>query len=126
MASNANFLTPDAFQKRSATLDQLLRTAGRNPGDVRRSVMLGLFFARDMSELERQIRETAGFAGQSLESFIEVLKASAVAIAGTPDMILEQIHAYEQAGAEEVMLQWLDLDDIEGLRAFAASVLPHV
>jgi hypothetical protein len=46
--------------------------------------------------------------------------------AGTPEMILEQIHAYEQAGAEAVMLQWLDLDDIEGLRAFAASVLPHV
>ncbi|OLB35341.1 MAG: LLM class F420-dependent oxidoreductase [Ktedonobacter sp. 13_2_20CM_53_11] len=109
-----------------ATLDQLLRTAGRNPGDVRRSVMLGLFFARDRSELERQLRETPGFTGQSLESFIEALKASEIAIAGTPDMILEQIHAYEQAGAEELMLQWLDLDDMEGLRAFAASVLPHV
>src|SRR6266704_1740977 len=123
---NANFLTPDTFQKRSATLDRLLRAAGRNPGDVRRTVMLGLFFARDMSELERQLRETPGFTGQSLESFIEALKASEIAIAGTPDMILEQIHAYEQAGAEEVMLQWLDLDDMEGLRAFAASVLPHV
>src|SRR6266699_401751 len=123
---NANFLTPDTFQKRSATLDRLLRAAGRNPGDVRRTVMLGLFFARDMSELERQLRETQGFAGQSLESFIDALKASEIAIAGTPDMILEQIHAYEQAGAEEVMLQWLDLDDMEGLRAFAASVLPHV
>ncbi len=123
---NANFLTPDSFQKHSATLDQLLRAAGRNPGDVRRTVMLGLFFARDMSELEHRIRETPGFAGQSLESFIEALKASATAIAGTPAMVLEQIHAYEQAGAEEVMLQWLDLDDMEGLRAFAASVLPHV
>ncbi len=34
--------------------------------------------------------------------------------------------AFEQAGAEEVMLQWLDLDDIDGLQAFAASVLPRV
>jgi F420-dependent oxidoreductase-like protein len=123
---NANFLTPAAFQKRSATLDQLLRAAGRNPGDVQRSVMLGLFFAGDMSVLERQMRETPGWAGQSLESFIEALKASATAIAGTPEMILEQLHAYEQAGAQEVMLQWLDLEDMEGPRAFAASVLPHV
>jgi hypothetical protein len=46
--------------------------------------------------------------------------------AGTPEKILEQIHTYEQADAEEVMLQWLDLDDMEGLRAFAASVLPQV
>src|SRR5205085_7660 len=63
---NANFLTPDTFQKRSATLDQLLRAAGRNPGDVRRSVMLGLFFARDGSELERQLRETPGVSARCL------------------------------------------------------------
>jgi F420-dependent oxidoreductase-like protein len=123
---NANFLTPDAFHKRSATLDQLLRAAGRNPGDVRRTVMLGLFFARDRSDLKRRLRETSGYVGQSFESVIDVLKASELAIAGTPDMMIEQIHAYEQAGADEVILQWLDLDDIDGLRAFAASVLPHV
>jgi len=123
---NANFITPGAFQERSATLDRLLRAAGRNPGDVRRSVMLGLLFGRDMNELKRQILETPGFAGQSLESVLEALKASSLAIAGTPDMIIEQIHAYENAGADEVMLQWLDLDDIDGLQAFAASVLPCV
>jgi hypothetical protein len=27
---------------------------------------------------------------------------------------------------EEVMMQWLDLDDIEGLRAFAQTVLPSL
>ncbi len=123
---NANFITPGAFQERSATLDRLLHAAGRNPGDVRRSVMLGLLFGRDMNELKRQILETPGFAGQSLESVLEALKASSLAIAGTPDMIIEQIHAYENAGADEVMLQWLDLDDIDGLQAFAASVLPRV
>jgi alkanesulfonate monooxygenase SsuD/methylene tetrahydromethanopterin reductase-like flavin-dependent oxidoreductase (luciferase family) len=116
----------NAFQERSATLDKLLRAAGRNPGDVRRSVMLGLLFARDRTDLERRLRGTPGYADQSLESIIEVLKASELAIAGTPDMILEQIHAYQQAGADEVMLQWLDLDDIDGLRAFAASVLPYL
>src|SRR2546428_14005121 len=30
---NANFITPGAFQERSAMLDQLLHAAGRNPGD---------------------------------------------------------------------------------------------
>jgi hypothetical protein len=47
-------------------------------------------------------------------------------IAGTADMIIEQIKAYEAAGVEELMLQWFDFEDIDGLRAFAASVLPHV
>src|SRR6266516_3474893 len=37
---NANFLSPGAFRERSATLDQLLRASGRNPSDVKRTVML--------------------------------------------------------------------------------------
>jgi F420-dependent oxidoreductase-like protein len=123
---NANFLTPGAFQERSATLDQLLQTAGRNPGDVRRTVMLGLLFGRDMNDLERRLQATPGYAGQSLESVIEASKASGRILVGTPEMIIEQLHAYENAGAGEVMLQWLDLDDIDGLRVFAESVLPHL
>ena len=40
-------------------------------------------------------------------------------------MIIEQINAYGKSGADELILQWFDLDDIDGLRAFATSVLPH-
>jgi len=43
-------------------------------------------------------------------------------IVGTPEMVKEQIAAYVQAGAEELMLQWLDQDDIEGLRELAEVV----
>ena len=41
-------------------------------------------------------------------------------------MLLEQIKAYADAGVEELILQWFDLDDIDGLRAFAKSVLPRL
>jgi F420-dependent oxidoreductase-like protein len=37
--------------------------------------------------------------------------------------IIDQIPAYEEAGVQELMLQWFDLDDIGGLRAFAKKVL---
>ena len=30
-----------------------------------------------------------------------------------------QIAAYSEAGADELIFQWLALDDLEGLRAFA-------
>src|SRR5258708_2538819 len=123
---NANFITPGAFHERSATLDQLLRTAGRNPDDVRRTVMLGLLFGRDMNDLERRLREPPGYPRESPDTGIQALKASGRVLAGTPEMIIEQIHAYENAGAAEVMLQWLDCNDISLPRAFAASVLPHL
>ena len=40
-----------------------------------------------------------------------------------PDVLISTIKAYEDAGAEELMLQWFDTDDIDGLRAFAENVL---
>jgi hypothetical protein len=39
-------------------------------------------------------------------------------------MCIEQIKVFEAAGVQELMLQWFDMDDIDGLRAFAESVLP--
>ena len=42
---------------------------------------------------------------------------------GTPAEVQAQIAAYGEAGVEELMLQWLDLDDLDGLEAFAAAVL---
>ena len=44
-------------------------------------------------------------------------------IVGPADMVAGQIRAYGEAGVEELMLQWFDLDDIDGLRAFAEQVL---
>ena len=45
---------------------------------------------------------------------------------GNPEQMRAQIQPYADAGVEELMLQWFDLDDIDGLRAFATSVLPHL
>src|SRR5689334_14266643 len=52
---NAVSLTPDAFREHSIILDKLLHTAGREPGEVRRTMMTGLFFGRDMDELDRRL-----------------------------------------------------------------------
>ena len=40
-----------------------------------------------------------------------------------PDVTIQRIKAYEEAGVEELMLQWFDTDNIDGLRAFAENVL---
>jgi F420-dependent oxidoreductase-like protein len=125
---NGNFLSPEAFLERSVTLDQLLRASGRNPSEVKRTVMLSLTFGRDMAELDRHLSWRRGnpqYAGKSLDKVIEALSMDGT-IVGTPDMIIEQINAYGKVGADELVLQWFDLDDIDGLRAFATSVLPRL
>ncbi len=109
-------------------LDELLRTAGRNPSEVKRTVMLSFAFGRDMEELDRRLswrHDNPNYAGKSLDTVIDQLSENGT-IVGTPDMIVEQVNAYGKVGADELVLQWFDLDDIDGLRAFATGVLPRI
>ena len=120
---NGLAVTPDEFRDLSRTLDDLLRAQGREPTSVRRTLMINLTFARDGQELERKLPDRGG---ASLEEAVASMRAQRKNIVGTPEMVREQIAAYAEAGVEELMLQWLDLDDLDGLRAFAATVLPEV
>jgi F420-dependent oxidoreductase-like protein len=123
---NASFISPEAFHERNERLDELLRAAGRRPEDVQRSLMLTLIFARTRDELEQRLaarRQRPELAGKSLDEVVTALHTAGSAIVGTPEDVLRRIHDYEAAGVQELMLQWLDLDDIDGLRALADTVL---
>ena len=126
---NGTFLSPTDFRARSATLDTLLQEAGRKPSEVKRTMMHTLTFGRDEQEIDQRLQwrhNDPAMANTSVNAAIEKLRASNTGIIGTPAHIIEQIQEYGEAGVEELMLQWFDLDDIEGLRAFAHGVLPHV
>ncbi len=111
---NGLFLTPEAFARLNERLDALLDRQGRPPETVRRSMMTGLIFARDRSELERKLQGRPP---------VEDLRARGVLV-GTPDEIRSQVEALGRAGVQRLMLQWLDLDDLEGLQALAETLLP--
>ncbi len=126
---NVLSLTPEGFCERSAMLDTLLKAAGREPAEVRRTMMLAVFFGRDMDEVDRRLswrHDRSEFANKPLDEVIEAMRAEGWALVGTPSMIIEQIKSYAGAGVEELMLQWFEMDDIDGLRAFAKSVLPNL
>jgi F420-dependent oxidoreductase-like protein len=110
---NAVSLTPAVFAERSRELDRLLLEAGRNPAEVRRSMMTGLIFGRDQAEAARKAN------GRDLA---EVRARGAVA--GTADEVVDQLRALAAAGVQRVMLQWLELDDLERLVAFGRTVQP--
>ena len=126
---NATFLPLDTFKELSAILDGLLTQAGRKPTDVKRTMMKTLLFGRDNAELEQQLtwRDTnKQYAGKPIATVVNEIAASGSSVVGTPESIIEQLHAHTQAGVEELMLQWFDTDDIDRLRAFAKSVLPKL
>lgn len=126
---NALYLTPQIFRERSEALDDLLRQAGRQPGDVKRTMMLTLLFGRDKAALEQRLepyRNRPEFNGKSSDEIIQTLSAIGRCIVGTVEQVIEQIKTYETAGVEELMMQWFEMDDIDGLRAFANSIFPHL
>ncbi len=110
---NGVYLTPEQFAERSALLDRLLVEAGRRPEDVRRSLMTGLVFGPDQATIQAKLR------GRDPQQ----LRERGVIIGAGPD-VAAAIQRLEEVGVQRVMLQWLDLDDLDGLAALAQAVLP--
>jgi len=75
---NVLSLTPEGFCERSALLDTLLKAAGREPAEVRRTMMLAMFFGRDMDEVDRRLswrHDRSEFANKPLDEAIEAIRA---------------------------------------------------
>lgn len=111
---NGVFLTPDRYAQLSKRLDELLVAQGRKPSDIRRSLMTGLIFGRTDAELQAKL-QPSGRSDEELRSRGMVV--------GTPNAVVEQLGKIAEAGAQRVMLQWMDLDDLDGLVALAKAVL---
>jgi F420-dependent oxidoreductase-like protein len=116
---NALFITPDKFAELNKKLNELLETEKRQPKSVRRSLMTGCVFGSN----DAQVKDKVKSRGTGKLSVAE-LKERGLVI-GTPDDIIEQIRSFAEAGVERIMLQWLDLDDIDGLEAMANNILPE-
>src|SRR5436309_2127794 len=110
---NATFQTPENFDRLNRRLDDLLSARGQSPSSVRRSMMTGLVFGRDDAAVHRRLAQR----GRSREE-----SRNRGVLVGTPAQLTDQLNALQGAGLQRVMLQWLDLDDLDGLEAFAEMV----
>jgi alkanesulfonate monooxygenase SsuD/methylene tetrahydromethanopterin reductase-like flavin-dependent oxidoreductase (luciferase family) len=111
---NAVFLPPAEFARLNSRLDELLKTAGREPKSVRRSMMTGLRFGRTRKDLDEQL--------STRNQTAEELRKRGIVV-GAGEEMKEQLAELEKAGIQRLMLQWLELDDLKGLSALARAVL---
>jgi F420-dependent oxidoreductase-like protein len=110
---NAVFAGPAELKELNGLLDGLVETEGRAPHSVARSIMCGTILA----ENESALRERLG--GRSVGDAVD-----GGLVVGTPSMWIDQIGALAASGAERIMLQWLDLDNLDGIETVARDVLP--
>src|SRR5205807_2693575 len=106
---------PDSFRAKSAVLDQRCREVGRDPGEIRRSMMRGYLVGRDRAELLERFRRL----GEVIPRLQGVEPEQALAglaqrfFVGTPHELVAQMRPYAEAGVELFMLQHFLLDDAE-------------
>lgn len=110
---NAMFLTPQQFEKKNRKLDELLAGENRASVSVRRSMMTGLRFGRTQTELDEKLFARKQSAEEARNGGL---------IVGVGNEIVGQLLQLERAGLQRIMLQWLDLDDLDGLSALAKAL----
>jgi alkanesulfonate monooxygenase SsuD/methylene tetrahydromethanopterin reductase-like flavin-dependent oxidoreductase (luciferase family) len=113
---NGTSQTPEGFREQMRRLDEYMIAEGRQPREIERSAMLRTIFGRTQAEVEQRIAET----GYPRSDWLEY-----GALVGEGDQILEQLGRLAATGCQQVMLQWLYLDDLDGIEALAKALLPH-
>ncbi|MEJ7763256.1 MAG: LLM class flavin-dependent oxidoreductase [Thermomicrobiales bacterium] len=109
---NSVFTTPDHFAELSAQLTTLAVAEGRDPGSIVRTLMTRVAPGDDATELRRRLgdRDAADLRARG-------------ALIGSETEIREGIERFRAAGVEEIMLQWLELDDLPGVERLARAVV---
>jgi F420-dependent oxidoreductase-like protein len=111
---NCVMLLPDRFAQKNSRLNELLSAAGREPESVRCSMMTGCVSGKDDAVLNEKLATRKRTVAELHERGT---------VAGSPAQIKEQLTVLESVGLQRIMLQWLDLDDLDGLEALAKAVL---
>lgn len=111
---NAVFLPLETWKERSALLNDLLAEQGRQPGDVKRSLMTQVVYGKDDAAVKARLngRDASALSERGI-------------IVGTGSEIIDQLGKWQEAGLQRVMLQWLHLDDLDGIENMAKDILPH-
>jgi F420-dependent oxidoreductase-like protein len=105
----------DEFNRQSATPDRLREAygrvidacvaAGRDPGTVVRSAMVGVLVAETQGELRDRVRQQTAMFGAAADADAWLAERRERWILGTPDQAHHAIATLEAAGAERIMLQ---------------------
>ena len=100
---NVPFIAPDAFAHKAAVLDQHCDAVGRDPGEIKRAVNVGLAFT------EQSLQQQFGGIAEHVRPGV---------LTGSDEQVLDGIGRYVDAGADQVNIALrapFDLDALERL-----------
>ena len=104
---NVPFISPDDYRRKVEILHRHCADVGRDPSEIKLSVNVGM--AGSEEDLRAQFGNIANFVRPGV-------------LMGTDDEILERVHQYEAAGAEQINIAMRAPWDVDGLERLAAAL----
>jgi len=114
---NVPFIYIEDFKELNTYLSELLIAEGRQHSDVQRSEFSQAQFGKNDADLRARL--------DNFGKTTDELWTERGITAGTTQEFIERLGRWQEAGVERLLLQWMELDDIEGLEIIARDVLPH-
>lgn len=115
------------FKERSALLDDLLHAEGRQPGDVKRTMMVMIGCWRSDAERDQVIEDipepVRRFFGSKDELIARLVNHAS---SPSPDAVVQCLRAFEEGGVEEIMVQYFGMNGNTQLDILAEHVLPQL
>lgn len=112
------------FRAKRAVLADHCAALGRDPGAIRRSLMVPCVVGRDRAEVARRIATARAIFPSLPED--EATWQAAGFLAGSPERVASDLAEWARAGLQRALLQTLDQEDLPGLTLFAREVMPHL
>jgi len=113
---NAAYVSPAEYRELNGVLDDWCAAAGREPGDVERSV--NLMFNLSMAEPDAVRSSTEEQWGDRAD------RVRDGALTGRPEQVIEQVRPYVQAGAQLVNIAIRPPWNQDLLKAYLTEVVP--
>jgi F420-dependent oxidoreductase-like protein len=121
---NANVQTPEEYVLKRSRLEEYCRALGRDPDLITRSWVGGVCIGRTPAEVAARAKWLDNFLTGAYGPAMKPVNVSALIrdkkwLVGTPEQVADQLRRWQQVGVQRVMLQYFDLDDMDGLSLLA-------
>lgn len=120
-------ITPAFYKESIAAMRADAAGQGRTQ-PIRAGVLFQTSISENKDEIERtaaMLRRKPDYSGRSVE---EISKLGVI-IMGNPDQVCRALEPYAEAGAEEITVSFLPMDDLDGVRRgidlYAEKVMPR-
>jgi alkanesulfonate monooxygenase SsuD/methylene tetrahydromethanopterin reductase-like flavin-dependent oxidoreductase (luciferase family) len=119
---NITRVTFEDYAAKRGVLEARCAAAGRDPGEIVRSLMVPVIVGRTSAELStRHTRARAIFPRVPED---EASWRAAGFLYGTPERVVIDLKRWESLGIQRVMLQMLDMEDDAAMELLAREVVP--